>query len=260
MDLVERTALTVRHPWEVARVSHVASLLRMHGVPVGSRVLDAGAGDSYVALTLGARFEGLDLTCWDVNYTDEDLAVTPGGVRRVASQPDGRFDVVLALDVIEHVLDDVSFLKDLRAMSHPGSLLVATVPAYQALFSEHDVRLRHYRRYSRRQLLGALAEAGWTVHYAGGFFSSLLPVRSVMVLAQRLRGSAVRPDCKMSGTHNSSPHLGDWRRGASATRAFAALLSLDAKIGRSVARVKRLGLPGLSVFAVASPSVQETKP
>ena len=75
---------------------------------------------------------------------------------------DDTFDLITCLDVIEHTPDDVLTLTELRAWLKPGGWLLVTVPAYQALWSRHDVANHHYRRY-RRGTLRAAAEAGWEV-------------------------------------------------------------------------------------------------
>ena len=72
----------------------------------------------------------------------------------------GRFDLVFALDVIEHLDDDVAFLRQASACCAPGGRLIVAVPAYQALWSRHDETFQHRRRYSRRQLAKAMTDAG----------------------------------------------------------------------------------------------------
>lgn len=251
----ERTASTVRHPWESARVAHIAALLRARGVTApGVRVLDAGAGDSFLAASLAETFPGISVTCWDINYSHADLADSPPGARRTASRPSGPFDVVLALDVIEHVHDDAAFLEDLRALSHAGTLLVVTVPAYQSLFSEHDVYLRHYRRYSRDELAEVLTASGWTALRLGGFFSSLLPVRAAAVLTHRVLNGAVQPDPDVNDSAEAPRHLGSWDGSPLLTRAVGRVLAADAAAGRWAARRRPFGVPGLSLFAEANPT------
>ena len=68
---------------------------------------------------------------------------------------DGSFDLITCLDVIEHTPDDRVTLRELRRVSRPGGYLLVTVPAYQGLWSTHDVANHHYRRYSRSRLRAA---------------------------------------------------------------------------------------------------------
>lgn len=66
---------------------------------------------------------------------------------------DNEFDMVCALDVIEHVEDDQTAVNELlRVCKHGGNILL-TVPALMSLWSYHDIVNMHYRRYTRKQLL-----------------------------------------------------------------------------------------------------------
>ena len=78
----------------------------------------------------------------------------------------GSFDTVLALDVIEHLDDDVGFLRDAAALLAPGARFVIVVPAFQLLWSQHDETFQHRRRYRAGQLEAVVRAAG------------LLPVRT----------------------------------------------------------------------------------
>ena len=64
-------------------------------------------------------------------------------------------DIVTAMDVLEHTDDDLAALRELRRVCKPGGLLLATVPAYGFLWSEHDEALKHRRRYTAHELRNA---------------------------------------------------------------------------------------------------------
>jgi SAM-dependent methyltransferase len=73
------------------------------------------------------------------------------------------FDVVTALDVLEHVDDDLKALDQLRRIMKENALLVITVPAYGFLWSEHDEALHHRRRYAASELRNKLTRAEFEV-------------------------------------------------------------------------------------------------
>lgn len=244
MDLRERTTAAPRHPWELARADHILRLLKRAQLPHGARVLDAGSGDSFVAAAVQQANPGIVVTCWDLHYSDADLQAAPPGTVRTREEPEGAYDAVLALDVIEHVPDDVAFLQTLRSHATPDATLIVTVPAYQRLFSAHDRYLGHYRRYSRHQLVTSLESAGWTPVHLGGFFLTLLPPRAAAVAAEKRRGQVDDADVQ---------HLGTWSGGKTVTRAIRAALAADAALGRAAASVLPRGLPGLSIGAIAHP-------
>src|SRR5690606_23374527 len=83
-----------------------------------------------------------------------------------------RYDVVCALDVIEHLPDDREAAAWMCGLLRPGGLLIVTVPAYQWLFSDHDRALGHYRRYTRPRLVATLpfgmdvATSAYFTHFA----------------------------------------------------------------------------------------------
>jgi SAM-dependent methyltransferase len=75
--------------------------------------------------------------------------------------PDAIADSVTALDVIEHVENDRGALREMARVLKPEGVLVVTVPAFQALWSDWDAALHHVRRYRRAQLVERLGEAGF---------------------------------------------------------------------------------------------------
>tara|TARA_R110002072_G_scaffold1989_2_gene16379 strand:- start:93273 stop:94025 length:753 start_codon:yes stop_codon:yes gene_type:complete len=85
-------------------------------------------------------------------------------------------DVLLAMDVLEHVDDDESVLKHwVSTMSHNGAILI-TVPAFQSLWSYHDEFLEHRKRYTKSDLLAVAEKAGLKPVYLKYAFGYLFPV------------------------------------------------------------------------------------
>ena len=76
-------------------------------------------------------------------------AVLPGSLDEPLAIDDGVFDLALALDVLEHVADDVDALRELARVVAPGGRVLVTVPQYAWLWGEHDVLAHHHRRYNR---------------------------------------------------------------------------------------------------------------
>lgn len=243
MDLAERGDTARRHPWETERARFFRSLIARHlGDRRPRRILDVGAGDGWFAGELSrAMTGGSEIVCWDVNYRSADLdADLPDGVVRTAAEPDGTFDLVLLLDVVEHIEDDAGFL-DGSVLPHVtgDSLVVVSVPAYQRLFTSHDDHLDHHRRYSPRRLRDLLAPR-FEIVARGGLFASLIPLRAAAVARERLTGP---PDWQ---------GIGGWSGGPALTRAVSAVLATDAGAGRWLAH-HGVPTPGLSTWAVCRP-------
>ena len=152
MDLREtHTIGAQRHPWEVARFRFFDAVLARHGVKDrAANVIDVGAGDAWFAAQfLAGMPRGTAITCWDAGYDAEATRDKGDGITRTATKPNEIADVILLLDVLEHVEDDRGFLTSLvRENTRPGSLVLISVPAWSRLFSAHDVYLKHHRRYA----------------------------------------------------------------------------------------------------------------
>jgi len=108
--------------------------------------------------------------------------------------PAGSFDLVTALDLLEHLDDDEAGLREIARVLRPGGLAVLTVPACPLLWSEHDEALDHRRRYLARPLRRLLARAGLRVEFLSYAILQLFPVILAFRLLQRcLRGDRRRP-------------------------------------------------------------------
>jgi SAM-dependent methyltransferase len=160
------------------------------------RLLDAGCGSGRTLDELASygRVSGIDLSETAVaaarrrGHDDVHLAA----VEEIPF-PDSTFDVVTCLDVIEHTRDDQVTLAELLRVTRPGGLLLATVPAYQALWSAHDEANLHYRRYDRSSLRTAARAAGWDLVSDTYFNGLLLAPAAAVRFASRWR-SQTRSD------------------------------------------------------------------
>jgi 2-polyprenyl-3-methyl-5-hydroxy-6-metoxy-1,4-benzoquinol methylase len=236
-----------RHPWEVARARFFRGVIADHVDRAAvTRVLDVGAGDGWFAHELLPDLpEHAQVVCWDINYRSSDLAVPAGErINRTARRPDGPFDLVLLLDVIEHVEDDDAFLADdVVPLLAAGARAVVSVPAYPSLYCEHDRMLEHHRRYRPADLRGLLARH-LRIVASGSLFATLLPPRAVTVVMER------------AGRRHEAMGVGGWAGGAVLTAALTGVLYADAAISRRLARqrlVPGARLPGLSTWAVVAP-------
>ncbi len=246
MDLVEHRGdgPGERHPWEVARFRFFVQVLsRARLLDPAAGILDVGAGDAWFARQLTARLpDPSRIFCWDTGYSDELLArmaASHGGLRFGRERPAGRFDVMLLLDVLEHVEDDRAFLAALaRESLQPGGHALVSVPAWPALFSAHDRRLKHHRRYAPAAARALLRDAGLEVVSSGGLFHSMLLPRALQKVQERLRPeSAPRHD------------LGSWNAPRWLTALVNAVLACDARL--SLAESARgWSVPGLSWWAL----------
>jgi 2-polyprenyl-3-methyl-5-hydroxy-6-metoxy-1,4-benzoquinol methylase len=169
-----------------------AELVRLLPRPLG-RVLDVGCGSGGTAPSLRAAgaesIVGIEL--------DQDAAsaaagaydvVRVGPVERELEAVEGPFDTILLYDVLEHLVDPWELLRGLHAAASPGARLHASVPNARHWSLLRDLLLRgtfgytpaehrdvtHLRWFTRRDLVGAMEEAGWRVEGTG--FGALRPL------------------------------------------------------------------------------------
>jgi hypothetical protein len=247
MDLREaQEEGATRHPWEVARFRFFEEILHeAAGVERPLRILDVGSGDSWFARSLlpglpgGSRVE-----CWDAEYTERDLAQTfagAEGLTRTAKKPDTRADVLLLLDVLEHVENDFAFLDTLvRDNTHAGSIVLVSVPAWNGLFTAHDTQLKHFRRYSPASAANLVERCGLSIEEQGGLFHSLLAPRGVSKLVEVARAAFGLPAVM--------PTAAAWHGGALVTKLVSAALAVDNRASHFAA-YRGVMIPGLSWWA-----------
>lgn len=171
-----------RHWWFRGRRELVVSVLRSR-LPDGARVVDVGCGTGFVLERLLDHFDASGL---EPDASVRSRAAEPARSRVRAGSTDdlravepGSFDAVLLLDVLEHLDDDVGALRAVRTLLRPGGFVLATVPAMPWLWSSHDVRNEHRRRYTRPGLARVLREAGLSPLVLSHVNSRLFPLALV---------------------------------------------------------------------------------
>jgi SAM-dependent methyltransferase len=245
MDLSEiPTGSFLRHPWELARARFFLGELRRAGVLEGSaRVLDVGSGDAWFAGLVADANRDCNVVCWDLGYEHAKPAARDR-VAFTATAPEGNFDVLMLLDVAEHVPDDRAFLRQVMGLMRPGAVVLFSVPAWPALYTQHDEALRHYRRYTPRQARALLGDSGIRITRSGGLFHSLLLPRSIAALRER------RPDGVTLTDRSPPPPSGlAWTSGRATHATVMGALAIDGWLSRLAASTN-IDLPGLSFWAI----------
>ena len=154
-------------------------------------LFDVGGGNGYVAQGLvDAGFETVVVeprASGARNARRRGLEPVVCATLEAAFRP-GALPAVGLFDVLEHVDDDLGFLRRIGERLVPHGRLYVTVPALTWLWSPQDEQAGHVRRYSRRGLVDALTRTGFEVEAASSFFAPLiLPILLFRVLPGRLR-------------------------------------------------------------------------
>lgn len=152
--------------WHQGRMDAVYfAMKKVLGQRTFTAVLDVGAGYGGMSAFL-SNFGTVDAV--EQNDDARTICATRGyrtTYTNLADAPTNTYDLVATFDVIEHVQDDAMFIANIRDSLVTDGVLVATVPAFSFLWSEHDIVHEHYRRHTVRSMC-ALLEKDFIVRYA----------------------------------------------------------------------------------------------
>lgn len=235
---VRMAAHEAEHWWFRGRRAVIARLIARLGLPPGARILETGCGTGG-NLAMLAGFGRVDAVEFDA--AARGMAAAKSGAEigfcelpGTIEAPDGAYDLVTLLDVLEHVEADVASLRALAKKLAPGGRILVTVPCGPWLWSAHDVVHHHKRRYRRAELLAAIAAAGLVVEASGRFNTLLWPLAAVIRVIKKGLGRDSSDDA-MPG------------RGLNGV--LAAVFGFERHL------VGRVPMPvGLSLYAVARPA------
>jgi 2-polyprenyl-3-methyl-5-hydroxy-6-metoxy-1,4-benzoquinol methylase len=166
--------------------SKAAALQRMVGPLAPQRLLDVGAGSGFFSRHLLTKGGAQSALCIDPGYAhnrDETLDGKPVLYRRDCGPTD--CDLVLMMDVLEHVDNDVGLVRHYAAKVPSGAHFLVTVPAFRFLWSGHDVFLEHKRRYTLPEIEKTLRDAGLAIVRGAYYFGLVFPIAAAVRLARR---------------------------------------------------------------------------
>jgi SAM-dependent methyltransferase len=185
------------HWWFVGRRRILLQVLdRYIGRSNGDQrqILDVGCGTGTMLSHLAAygKAQGIDIDEEAVGYCHErGLLDVRLGEAADLPFPDGSFDLVTALDVVEHLDDDAAALREAGRVLRPGGYVLVTVPAHRFMWGDQDEVNLHKRRYVASEIRDRLRATGFQVErvsYINAFmFPPIAAVRLIRRLEHRLR-------------------------------------------------------------------------
>jgi len=225
------------HWWYRARREVLAALIeRTMDLPRKANILEVGCGTGHNIKMLErfGKVDGIEIDPEARAFAEKRLG------RSIASAPlpempgvqRNHYDLVAALDVVEHIEDDKAAVAALASCLKPGGKILVTVPAHQWMWSAHDELNHHKRRYSKAGLKALIQGSGLCLDSIGYFNSLLFP----LAVGARLAAKLTR---RGGGDDSLPPKPVNYVF----ERAFAAERRLVGKVPLP---------PGLSLFAVAS--------
>lgn len=227
------------HWWFAGRRAIASAMIEGLNLPSQAAIFEIGAGT-------GGNLSML-MRYGQVRAVEPDGFARAWAIRKTGVQvlnghlPDGlpfsseRFDLVCLFDVLEHVEEDRASLRAIRQLLKPNGKVLLTVPAYRWLWSTHDNKHHHVRRYSRAGLIKLARATGYRLVKITFFNTFLLPV----VIAARVFDRLIRkPDS--SGTQIPPRFVNGLLKG---------VLSLEAAL------IVRSTLPlGVSLLTILEPN------
>ena len=229
--------LDERHWWYRARREVLSRLIeRAVQPPKNARILEVGCGTGHNLAMLGSfgEVDAVEIDPQARAMAEKRLGRTVSEARlpELPGIPDRHYDMVAALDVVEHIDDDRGALAGLARCLKPGGKLLVTVPAHQWMWSAHDELNHHKRRYSKAGLKQLIAGSPLRLESIGYLDSLLFPLAVAARMAAKVTGRGGDDDKLPPGPLN---YLFE--------RCFAAERLAIGKVPLP---------PGLSLFAVAS--------
>lgn len=212
-------------------------------IPRAGKLLDIGTGT-------GKMLSELKQAGWQVFGVDIEKKAQQESAKRgiyiktadVSKKPlpfpNSTFDLVTALDLLEHIPNDQFCLREMKRVLKPQGIILISVPAYQQLFSYWDKMVGHYRRYSTKSLKQLCAQTKLKIIYLSYYFSFLL----LPALMIRIIKKILKLEKTSDFQTNPLPKL---------LTPFIIILS---KIEQSLLRYSRLPF-GLSLIGVVKPKL-----
>lgn len=190
--------------WHIGRRVILKSLLRRFLKNKKNQILEIGCGTGGNLKTLNnwGQSLGLDSSKKALEFCRQrGFNNVVFGKAEQMNFPDESFDLVVALDVLEHIKEDKKAIYESWRVLRPTGYFLTAVPAHQFLWSEHDRALNHYRRYSLSNFTNILREANFNIIKISYIVSFVFP----LVLSYRMLRKIFFPNNKKNLAYVSLP-------------------------------------------------------
>jgi SAM-dependent methyltransferase len=182
-----------RHWWFLGRRSIIQKVLSELSLPNKANILEVGCGTggnlSLLSQHGNVYAVELDTFARNVALNRHIVPILPGSLPNDIPYQDDSFDLILLLDVLEHVEEDSMSVMQLYKKQKPGGYLLITVPAFPALWSAHDESHHHKRRYLFKTLGPLVQKARYNIIFHSYINTILFPIIAWLRVIKRSHGS-----------------------------------------------------------------------
>jgi len=202
MDLKETDILGESIDTHWYYISKAKMLKKMTSSISDAKILDIGAGSAFFSKYLLSNTNATECVCIDTSYARDHEELIQGKPIAYRQNPSSyQANLVLLMDVLEHIEDDIAFLKDYVKHLPSGTHFFITVPAFQFLWSGHDIYLEHKRRYTIGQLREVVKKAGLVTEKQFYFYGLIFPIACITRLLGRFTAKQTTAHSQLKKHH-----------------------------------------------------------
>jgi len=144
-----------------------------------NQLLEIGSGHGNVSIPLAKS--GIEITALEpilsgaVQTAKKGITTINGSLDSI-EQAKLNFPAIGIFDVLEHTKEPIQFLTKLRDKLSEGGVVILTVPSHNWLFSDFDIAIGHFKRYTKKKLRDEMQKAGYQEIFSRHFFVTLVPI------------------------------------------------------------------------------------
>ncbi len=177
------------HWWFEGRKKIINTFIKKFSIHKSSKILDigAGTGSNINILNKYGKLEILEPNDVAINYLQKKnptLKITKGKCPEDLNFKD-KFDLICLFDVLEHIENDAQTINKLHYLLNAGGRIFITVPSYKFLWTKHDEEMKHFRRYSKKQLKKLFIN-NFSLEYLTHFNTILFPAALIDRLIKKI--------------------------------------------------------------------------
>jgi len=184
--------------WFIARRDIIYKLLQNLNISKNSEILEIGCSGGVLLEFLRQNgfqnLSGLDISKKAIDLCKRRNLKNTFVMDALKPNLNKTYDVIIALDVLEHLEDDSQALSEWNKLLKVNGKLLVFVPAFNFLWSSHDVVNKHYRRYSKKQLTTLLSESNFKIIRASYWNLTLFYPISIYRIFSRIFNSKQKKD------------------------------------------------------------------